>query len=83
MGPVNDTERTDREVIRAAAAVVRHVAIQDRYAGAPGHPAMAFAICLILDELALHCSDLPVHLRAAVARHCREIVDRGPERSSP
>jgi hypothetical protein len=67
--------RADRDVIREAATMVRHVAIQDRYAGAPGHPAVAFAMCALLDELALHCGDLPVHVRAAVARHCREIVD--------
>ena len=71
-----DQAHADRETIREAAAVVRHVAIQDRYVGASEHPAVAFAMCLILDELALHCGDLPVHVRAAVARHCREIVDR-------
>ena len=51
--------RTDRDAIRAAAAAIRSTAIQDQYAGTRGHPAAAFSMAAVLDELALHAASLP------------------------
>ena len=64
--------RDDRDTVRQAARAVRDIAITDQYAGI-GSPAPAFAMALILDEIALHASDLPDGLWAAVVSACRSI----------
>jgi hypothetical protein len=65
--------QADREIIREAAAAVRHTAAQDQYRGEE-QPTAGFAMALLLDELALHATSLPDALRTAVADHCRTIV---------
>ena len=72
-----DAARTDRETIRHAAAAVRRTTIQHQYRGAK-HPAVAFSMALLLDELALHATGpvaLPNDVRTAAAAACRGIVD--------
>jgi hypothetical protein len=66
--------RADRDTIRAAAAAVRSTAIADQYAGTRGHPAAAFSMAAVLDELALHAASLPEDLRRAVVAACWEII---------
>jgi hypothetical protein len=61
---------TDRDTIRAAAAALRSTAIRDQYGGATGHPATAFSMATVLDELALHAASLPDDLRAAITTAC-------------
>ena len=68
--------RADREVIRAAAAAIRHIAAQDQYRNGQ-YPTAAFNMALVLDELALHATSLPDDLRAAVAAACRRIIKDG------
>jgi len=66
--------RADREAIQRAAAAVRAVAIADSYAG-HAHPAIAFGIALLLDELARHSRRLDDGLRGRVVAVCRAILD--------
>jgi hypothetical protein len=65
--------RAARTVIRDAAAALRHRTAQDQYRGGK-HPAAAFSLCLVLDEIALHAGSLPDEVRAAVTGHCRAIL---------
>jgi len=53
-----DDDRADRQVIRDAAAALRRNAIRAGYEGLPGKH-YAFALALLLDELALHVRHLP------------------------
>jgi hypothetical protein len=48
-----EVDRADRALIEQAAAQLRHGAIRAGYAGLPGQH-FAFALALVLDELALH-----------------------------
>jgi hypothetical protein len=57
--------RADRLVVEQAAAHLRHQAILADYAGMENKPA-AFALALILDELARHVRDVPGEVRATV-----------------
>jgi hypothetical protein len=58
--------RTDRRVVEQAAAQLRHQAILDGYAGLERKD-VAFALALVLDELARHLRDLEDDLRGRVA----------------
>ena len=52
-----EADRADRALIQRAAARLRHGAIRAGYAGVE-HKHVAFALALVLDELALHWRDL-------------------------
>ena len=67
-----EVDRADRALIEQAAAQLRQGAIRAGYAGLQGQH-FAFALALVLDELALHARDLPDDLRAAVVSACRTI----------
>jgi hypothetical protein len=56
---------SDRALIKQAAAQLRHGAIQAGYSGLE-HKEFAFALALILDELARHFRDLDDHSCFAV-----------------
>jgi hypothetical protein len=71
-----DRRRADREVIERAARALRNLGIADGYAGAGQQPARAFAMALLLDELALHVRDLDDAERGAVVQSCRALLDR-------
>jgi hypothetical protein len=64
--------KADRGVEQAAAHV-RHRAILDGYVG-PEHKEVAFALALILDEIARHLRALDEQLRARVLDCCRSIL---------
>ena len=70
-----DADRADRQVIEQAAAQLRHGAIADGYAGLEGKH-VAFALALILDELARHFRDLDAPLRAQVLAGARMLLGR-------
>ena len=65
--------RADRAVVEQAAARLRHQAI---LAGYPGleRKDIAFALTLILDELARHLRDLDDGLRESVVEVCRRMA---------
>ena len=58
-----EVDRADRLLIQQATAQLRHGAILAAYAGLE-HKELAFALTLILDELARHLRDLDATLRA-------------------
>ena len=60
-------------MIERAAAGLRHEAILSAYADLEGKH-FAFALALILDELARHVRDLDDGLRARVVHGCREML---------
>jgi hypothetical protein len=66
--------RADRAVIEKTAADLRHRAIFAGYAGLSGQH-FAFALALILDELARHARGVPDEARGTVVRACRLILD--------
>ena len=66
----------DRRVVEQAAAYLRHRAILDAYAGLE-HKHLAFALALVLDEVARHFRDLDDPLRSVMIQHCREVLGRG------
>jgi hypothetical protein len=70
--PASGTEGTPgiRRITRLAYAALRSTAIRDQYGGATGHPATAFSMATVLDELALHAASLPDDLRAAITTAC-------------
>ena len=68
-----DLDRADRQVIEQAAAQLRHGAILDGYAGLPDKH-LAFALALILDELARHVRDLQPKLRVQTMRGVRMLL---------
>jgi hypothetical protein len=70
--------RADRAVVEQAAAHLRHEAILAGYAGRE-HKHVAFALALVLDELAGHFRDLDEQLRARVLDGCRSVLDRPAE----
>lgn len=67
--------RADRQVIERAARAVRDLAISEGYGGLR-EPARAFALALVLDELARHVRDFDDDLRHRVVAACRTLVDR-------
>jgi hypothetical protein len=66
-------DRADQAVIEAAAAELRHRAIQDAYTGLR-NKAVAFSLALLLDELALHVRDLDDDVRRQAAESCQLLV---------
>jgi hypothetical protein len=80
---VNQNERTtalraDRSVIERAAARLRSEAIRAGYAGLR-HQHIAFALALILDELARHLTDLDRAVRWQTVQSCRLLLDEQPD----
>lgn len=65
--------KADRAVIEQAAAHIRKQAIPADYAGLE-HKHIAFALALILDELARHFRDLDEQLRARVLACCQSVL---------
>ena len=65
--------RADRAVVEQAATHLRHLAITAAYAGLE-HKELAFALALILDELARHLRDLDGELRESVVEVCRQMA---------
>jgi hypothetical protein len=70
---VDRADRADQQAIQQAAARLRQGAIQAGYAGME-HKNLAFALALVLDELALHLRDLGEELRAYVLDCCRAML---------
>ena len=66
-------------MIEQAAAQLRRGAIRAGYAGIPGQH-FAFALALVLDELALHVRDLDLTLRAQILAGTRMLVGEGRPR---
>jgi hypothetical protein len=67
--------RADRQVIERAARAVRDLAISGGYAGLR-EPARAFALALVLDELARHVRYLDDDLRGQVVAACRQVAGK-------
>ena len=65
--------KADRGVVEQASAHLRHRAILDGYVGLE-HQEAAFALALILDEIARHLRDLDEQLRARVLDCCRSVL---------
>ena len=65
-----EVDRADRTLIQQAAAQLRHDAIRAGYAGME-HKHLAFALALVLDELARHLRDLRPEVRAQVLAGAR------------
>jgi hypothetical protein len=61
--------RADQQIVSQAATQLRHRAIVAGYAGLE-HKHAAFALALILDELARHLRDLDQQLRQRVVETC-------------
>jgi hypothetical protein len=70
-----EQDRADRQVIEQAAAQLRHGAIVAGYAGLPDKH-LAFALALLLDELARHVRDLTGPVRAQVVAGARMLLER-------
>ena len=68
-----DVDRADRQVIEQAAAQLRRGAIRAGYAGVAGQQ-FAFALALVLDELALHVRDLHPAVREQTVRGARMLL---------
>jgi hypothetical protein len=68
-----EVDRADRALIEQAAAQLRHGAIRAGYAGLPGKH-VAFALALVLDEIARHYRDLDDQLRARILDGCRGVL---------
>ena len=65
--------RADQQLVKQAAAHLRHRAILAAYAGLE-RKELAFALALILDELARHLRDLDGELRESVVEVCRRMA---------
>jgi hypothetical protein len=65
--------RADRAAVEQAATHLRHLAITAASAGLE-HKELAFALALILDELARHLSGLDGELRESVVEVCRRMA---------
>ena len=70
-----ETDRADRALIQQAAAQLRQGAIRASYAGME-HKHVAFALALVLDELALHVRDLTAPAREQVVAGARMLLGR-------
>ena len=71
--------KADRTIVEQAAAHLRRQAILAGYAGVE-HKHVAFALALILDELARHYRDLDEQLRGRILDGCRSMLG-GPTSS--
>ena len=69
-----EADRADRALIQRAAEQLRQGAIRAGYAGIPGQH-FAFALALVLDELALHLRDLDAELRTRVLAGARMLAE--------
>jgi hypothetical protein len=65
----------DRRTIEAGAAAVRRTAGQDQYAGYQ-HPEFAYAVALLLDDLALAVAELPRRVRSETVRVAEYLAAR-------
>jgi hypothetical protein len=72
--------RTDRELLERAARWLRHDAVRSGYAGL-SHQHVAFALALILDELARHLPDLDQGVRWQAVQSSRVLL--GEQLDSP
>ncbi len=72
--------RADRDVIERAAARLRSDAIRSGYAGLQ-HQHIAFALALILDELARHVGELDQAVHWQAVQSCRLLL--GEQLDSP
>ena len=68
-----DVDRADRALIEQAAAQLRHGAIRAGYAGME-HKHLAFALALVLDELARHLRELHPDVRAQTLHGARTLL---------
>ena len=68
-----EVDQAERALIEQAAAQLRRGAIRAAYAGLE-HKHLAFALALMLDELALHLRDLNAELRAQVLAGARSLL---------
>ena len=68
-----EVDRADRQVIEDAAARPRYGAIRAGYAGMDGKH-VAFALALVLDELARHVRDLTPAVRTQAVRGARMLL---------
>jgi hypothetical protein len=68
-----EQDRADRQLIEQAAATLRTGAIRAGYAGME-HKHLAFALALVLDELARHVRDLRPEVRAQVVHGARAVL---------
>jgi hypothetical protein len=67
-------DRADRQLIEQAAATLRTGAIRAGYAGLP-RKELAFALALVLDELARHVRELHPDLRVQVLAGARMLTE--------
>ena len=65
--------RAEQQLVEQSAARLRHRAILAAYAGLE-RKELAFALALILDELARHLRDLDGELRDSVVEVCRRMA---------
>jgi hypothetical protein len=65
--------RADRQLVEAAAAVLRSRTSQDIYAGRV-HPVVGFGMCSILDECARHWRELDDAVRRQVVQTCQVVL---------
>ena len=70
-----EQDRADRRVIDQAAAELRSGAIRAGYAGVE-HKHVAFALAMVLDELARHVRDLRPEVRVQVVCGARMLLAR-------
>lgn len=68
-----DALRADREAVLAAAAWLRHAAVQRSYAGLD-RPEHAFALASVLEMFAIRIADQDPAFRTHLVRVCRELV---------
>ncbi|TCK19873.1 hypothetical protein [Pseudonocardia endophytica] len=71
--------RADREAVLAAAAWLRHAAVQRSYAGLD-RPEHAFSLASMLEMFAIRIADQDPAYRLYVVRVCRELVGDGMDR---
>lgn len=72
--------RADRELLQRGASWLRSDAIRSGYAGL-SHQHVTFAVALLLDELALHLTDLDDAVRRQAVQTCRQLL--GEQLDSP
>jgi hypothetical protein len=68
--------RADKMVIERAAADLRHRAILAAYSGLDSKH-YAFALALVLDELARHARDVDDGVRSRIVQACRAMLGEG------
>ncbi|ANY06987.1 hypothetical protein [Pseudonocardia sp. HH130630-07] len=74
--------RADRETVLAAAAGLRHEAVQAYYAGHLPRPEYAFGLASVLELLGTRVADLDPDIRAHVVRVSREMTGDGMDQPS-